>query len=371
MGLAIFLKHLREVIRSSIYRQEIEEYKDFIQSENNYKWIKWIIDGKIYLDLTDNCPYCITNISKKKTKITKISEIYEPRVIEYLNKIVAVFTRLEKYFSEDTKKVVSGFISNIEGYTNDQAYYLLEVKDQIDRLNKKFNDSKKLGFQSLKDVAKVIEALKNQRIDISLFSHLRSQATVEKVDIVNKSIDELLTKASILQGKIAMQNKHIEKIIQENKIEINAFLKNAGFDYTVDLVEDVKKQYSLKLIHKDITDTVTDVREHLSFGERNAFSIVLFMYDALKSKTDIIVLDDPISSFDKNKKYAIIDMFFRRDKSLRNKTVLMLTHDFEPIIDMIFHHRDKFEIPLASFFRKQSRDAFGKSYREKQHKNLH
>ena len=27
----------------------------------------------------------------------------------------------------------------------------------------------------------------------------------------------------------------------------------------------------------------------------------------------------------------------------------MLTHDFEPIIDMIFHHRDKFEIPLASF----------------------
>ena len=47
----------------------IEEYKYFIQSENNYKWIKWIIDGKVYLDLTDNCPYCITNISKKKTKM--------------------------------------------------------------------------------------------------------------------------------------------------------------------------------------------------------------------------------------------------------------------------------------------------------------
>ena len=81
---------------------EIAEYKDFIQSEDNYKWIKWIIEGKVYLDLTDNCPYCITNISKKKTKITKISEIYEPKVIEYLNKIVAVFKRLDKYFSEDT-----------------------------------------------------------------------------------------------------------------------------------------------------------------------------------------------------------------------------------------------------------------------------
>jgi ABC-type lipoprotein export system ATPase subunit len=328
---------------------EIEEYRDFIQSDNNYKWIKWIIDGKVYLDLTDNCPYCITNISKKKAKITKISEIYEPKVIEYLNKIVAVFTRLEKYFSEDTKSNVHGFISNIEGYTNDQVHYLLEVKDHIDRLNAKFNDSKSLGFRSLKDVDKVIEILRNQIIDINLFSHLKSEATIQKVEIVNKSINNLLEKASILQGKIVLQKKHIEEIIKDNKFEINAFLKNAGFDYNIDIVEDSKKQYSLKLIHKDITDTVTDVKEHLSFGERNAFSIVLFMYDALKSKSDLIILDDPISSFDKNKKYAIIDMLFRKEKSFKNKTVLMLTHDFEPIIDMVFHHRDKFAIPLASF----------------------
>src|SRR5690554_1382454 len=328
---------------------EIREYKDFIQSENNYKWIKWIIDGKVYLDLTDNCPYCITNISKKKAKITKISELYEPKAIEYLNRISAVFSRLDKYFSDDTRKIIQGFISNIEGYTNDQVHFLLEVKDQIDRLNAKFSDPKNIGFRSLKDVDKVIEVLRNQRIDINLFSHLKSTATSQKVEIVNESIDNLLEKANILQGKIVIQKKHIEKIIRENKTEINAFLKNAGYDYHVDIVEDSKKQYSLKLIHKDITDTVKDVKDHLSFGERNAFSIVLFMYDALKSKSDLIILDDPISSFDKNKKYAIIDMLFRKERSLKNKTVLMLTHDFEPIIDMVFHHRDRFEIPSASF----------------------
>ena len=191
--------------------------------------------------------------------------------------------------------------------------------------------------------------LRNQRIDINLYKHLNSVATSQKVDIVNKSIDSLLGKANILQGKITRQKMHIEKIIQENKSEINAFLKNAGFDYHVDLVEDSKKQYSLKLLHKDISDTLSDVKDHLSFGERNAFSIVLFMYDALKSKSDIIILDDPISSFDKNKKYAIIDMLFRKERSLKNKTVLMFTHDFEPILDMVFHHRDRFEIPSASF----------------------
>ncbi|NWF88525.1 MAG: hypothetical protein HXY50_03590 [Ignavibacteriaceae bacterium] len=266
-----------------------------------------------------------------------------------MNRIVAVFTRLEKYFSDDTKNIIHGFISNIDGYTDDQVHYLLEVKDQIDRLNNKFNDSKNLGFRSLKNVDKVIEVLKNQIIDIELFTHLNSSATCQKVEILNKSIEELLVKTNILQGKIAIQKKHIEKIIHENKVEINAFLKNAGFDYHVDIIEDSKKMYSLKLIHKDITDTVTDVKNHLSFGERNAFAIVLFMYDALKSKSDLIILDDPISSFDKNKKYAMIDMLFRKQRSFKGKTVLMLTHDFEPIIDMILHHRDRFELPSAYF----------------------
>jgi len=104
------------------------------------------------------------------------------------------------------------------------------------------------------------------------------------------------------------------------------------------------------LLHIDFQGkAVDDVRQHLSFGERNAFAIVLFMYDVLKSKPELVVLDDPISSFDKNKKYAIVDMLFRKEKSFRGKTVLMLTHDFEPIVDMVYHHRGRFEVPIATF----------------------
>ncbi len=115
------------------------------------------------------------------------------------------------------------------------------------------------------------------------------------------------------------------------------------------MIDDSEGNYKLKLLHNDVKDEITDVKEHLSFGERNAFSLVLFMYDVLKHSPDLVILDDPISSFDKNKKYAIVDMLFRKEKSLKGKTVLLLTHDFEPIIDMIHHHRDRFEIPTASF----------------------
>ncbi len=73
------------------------------------------------------------------------------------------------------------------------------------------------------------------------------------------------------------------------------------------------------------------------------------MYDVIKKKPDFIILDDPISSFDKNKKYAIVDMLFSKEKAFRGKTVLMLTHDFEPLIDMLQHHSDRFEMPSAAF----------------------
>jgi hypothetical protein len=73
------------------------------------------------------------------------------------------------------------------------------------------------------------------------------------------------------------------------------------------------------------------------------------MYDALKSNPDLIILDDPISSFDKNKKYAMIDMLFKKEKFLKGKTVLMLTHDIDPIVDMMLVHTDRFDIPYSTF----------------------
>ena len=73
------------------------------------------------------------------------------------------------------------------------------------------------------------------------------------------------------------------------------------------------------------------------------------MYQVLKENPDLIVLDDPISSFDKNKKFAILDALFRGENSFSGKTVLLMTHDLEPIIDMVLNLAPKFKNPAASF----------------------
>ena len=67
------------------------------------------------------------------------------------------------------------------------------------------------------------------------------------------------------------------------------------------------------------------------------FSLVMFMFDAVNENADLIVLDDPISSFDSNKKFAVIRRMFdnQQEVTFRDRTVLMLTHDLQPIIDYI------------------------------------
>ena len=344
-------KALKEGNKVTNIPQDLEIYKDYIQDRNNFKWIKWQLEGKQFIDVTGNCPYCVNDITERKEAINKVGEIYEVKAIENLNKVVAVFQRLNKYFSDKTKTIIDEFIKNVDGYTTEQVDYLKEVKHQVDRLNEKFGEAKNIGFFSLKDVNvdQVIEKLKTYTIDINLYNHLQSEGTLEKVVKINESIEQLLKKAGELQGKINIQKKLIEKLVDENKVTINLFLRNAGYKYSVDLIEDEKGKHKLKLIHVDLENEVKDAKACLSYGERNAFALVLFMFDALKNQPDLVVLDDPISSFDKNKKYAIVEMLFRKESCFRGKTVLLLSHDFEPIVDMVYHHSDRFEKPFAAF----------------------
>lgn len=327
----------------------LEDYEKLIRHEDNYKWIGWQINGNKYMDISANCPYCASSIEDKRDKIEAISKEYNAKSIEHLNNLLAIFERLDQYFSDETRKVINNFITNINGYTDEQKNYLVDVRGHIDRLWERLLKIKKMNFQDLKDVDKVSELALEHKINLDYLYHLNSQETRAKVDVINSALDSIIEKAGKLQGKVNKQKILLKKSIEENKTEIDEFLASAGYDYHVDILEEDDGTYKLKLIHNDYSQEINNAKLHLSFGERNAFALVLFMYEVLKYNPDLVILDDPISSFDKNKKYAIIDMLFRGQRSLENKTVLLLTHDFDPILDMVYHHRDRFKIPRAYF----------------------
>ncbi|MBF4296336.1 AAA family ATPase, partial [Vibrio anguillarum] len=143
------------------------------------------------------------------------------------------------------------------------------------------------------------EKLSNYKLDLQFFAIIDSKKTQVAIASINNSIDNVSKQAGKLQGKINMQRAGMQKLISKHQTDINDFLSYAGYKYAVEISgEDDKSQ--LKLRHIDYNDFVSRGDQHLSFGERNAFAIVLFMYECLAKKPDLIVLDDPISSFDKN-----------------------------------------------------------------------
>jgi hypothetical protein len=272
------------------------------------------------------------------------------KTIEHLNKVIAVFQRLKKYFTKETNDKIHIITHNIKEITKEQKNYLIEIKTQIDLLINKLSGLKELGFQSFKDVEKTIDLFLKYKIDLNFLSHLNTDETKILIDNINTSLDEVINKAGILQGEINKQKDGIQCTIKKYKKEINDFLKYAGYKYSVDIKLDKDEKYRMKLKHNDLDEMIGKADSYLSFGERNAFSLILFMYETLKNNSDLIILDDPISSFDKNKKFAILNILFRGKGSFQDKTVLLLTHDFEPIIDTLINLPHKFsKKPYVTF----------------------
>lgn len=327
----------------------LESYTAYLRSPLNSKWIKWQTDGNTYTSLSDNCPFCTNPTHDKKELIAQVGKEFDAKSLEHLNRILSVVESLGSYFSDDAKRTLADITRSVSPLSKEAIGYLLRIKDQIEMLKSKMLDLKGLSYFSMKDVEKVADYFARVKIDLTYLPELNSAPTAALVGQINGSLDNVLEKVGVLQGEVAKQNRLIKTTIEENKTDINEFLRYAGYKYYVD-VEYANASYKMRLRHVDYSKAVENGGQHLSYGEKNAFSLVLFMYECLSKNPDMIVLDDPISSFDRNKKYAVLDMLFRGKKSLRGKTVLMMTHDLEPVIDTLYNLPHKFDpLPSAAF----------------------
>ena len=334
--------------------EDLAPYTSFIKSEKSVKWIKWQIEGNNFLDTSTDCPYCTSPTEDKLTTILAVGKQYDAKTIEHLIAIKTIIEKLGKYLETETLKKVKSIINNKDGLKKEQTSYLVGLKNEIDTLKEKLSDAKSISFFSLRDVEQVKSYISCLKIDLGLLASMNSPDTKAIVDQINKSLESIVAKAGMLQGEINKQKRSIEKAISKYKHEINSFLRYAGYKYEID-IQDEANSYKMKLKHIDFPDNIDNGAFHLSYGERNAFSVILFMYECLTKNPDLVVLDDPISSFDKNKKFAILEMLFRGKESLQGKTILMLTHDIEPIIDLIKCLNHAFQpSPVAAFLKSSS-----------------
>ena len=313
--------------------EPLKGYEGFLQSDNPAGWITWQAKGKEFLNLSDNCPFCSTSSVDKETA-KKVSEEYESAAVKNMTAIRSVIDRLGGYFEPSYLVRLNALTTSIVDLSPEGSQFLAGLRGQIEIFLSKLTSLRGLSFHALQDADDIDYVLRSLKIDLSLLDGLNSEGTRLVVDLINEKIDEVAAQINEIRRRIGVQKTRIARLIKENQDGINDFLSSAGYQYSV-LIELNGESYRMILQHNDSPGHLETASQHLSYGEKNAFALVLFMHHVRWDKPDLVVLDDPVSSFDKTKKFAILHQLFHGKESIRGFTSLLLTHDIEPAIDIV------------------------------------
>lgn len=329
-------KSLKEQIKQEVeLDSSLSKYSAFKGILNWIDWIKTGIDilGQANVQI---CPFCGNDLSDDELHgVHSISSKGTSK--KFQNNINArnALLAINRFINEEGKKAITDFCNKKEPLGNVDASYL---KNNIERLEKEAE--KLFRWQnwlpvSASDIDQkgLLDHIAKSKIDLSIFDG-SSKELLEALNSYNNSLEKLEKEANRLAIDLSKLNAEKSKLIERFKKPINQFLKLSGIPYEVS-VELLDDKAFTHLRYSGVNENVSDVKKSLSYGEYNAIALCLFALEAINTKNTLIALDDPISSYDSEKRASIlISLFCDRNSGLclKGKTIVILTHDFETLV---------------------------------------
>lgn len=336
---------------------ELESYRPFIENaDNNIAWIDWVNKGEAF-DNIDCCPYCSEGLKENHIQKKEIfKKTYKKKDSQNLKEILELVQELKEFMSDEK---YNDLIKYIKSETPDDVIKMIvgKLTTELDLLISRFDAISDFGRKNIAmaDISDIEQQISHMEIPVDIFEIFRGEKLLNIFSRINEKIVQLKGEVSSLKKEMGELKGLLLATINASQMDINDFLKTAGINYEIEIraEDETNSKTILKQCFSDEKSNVENIREHLSWGEKNAFSLILFMYYAHMQNSDLIILDDPVSSFDSNKKYAILHRMFKnmgkQQISLLDKTVLLLTHDFEPITDFIVVGKMSKDNAVASF----------------------
>lgn len=336
---------------------ELESYRPFIENaDSNIAWIDWVNKGEAF-DNIDCCPYCSEGLKENHTQKKEIfKKTYKKKDSQNLKEILELVQELKEFISDEK---YNDLIKYIKSETPDDVIKMIvgKLTTELDLLISRFDAISDFGRKNIAmaDISDIEQQISHMEIPVDIFEIFRGEKLLNIFSRINEKIVQLKGEVSSLKKEMGELKGLLLATINASQMDINDFLKTAGINYEIEIraEDETNSKTILKQCFSDEKSNVENIREHLSWGEKNAFSLILFMYYAHMQNSDLIILDDPVSSFDSNKKYAILHRMFKnmgkQQISLLDKTVLLLTHDFEPITDFIVVGKMSKDNAVASF----------------------
>lgn len=273
--------------------------------------------------------------------------------LEFQQKVLVTDIKLKieqknrKPYTSISKVNFSEFNTNLETYLNN----LLEVNNIIESIaqNIVIFKEKYRNLQSIKDIINLLNIqitdLEYQKNRIEQDEECKTYQQ-ELMDIRKMEDDKKINKLNLEN----QQSQYLEKYFDK----INTLFKKFGsHNFKLERKNENngdKPVYTLKIIFHDCEITNEQLRSVFSESDRRALALAIFWAkitlktDEEKTKT-IIILDDPITSFDDNRITNTIDLF----KIYLEKVsqIIILTH--YPNFIKIFSEKTK-EDTITKFF---------------------
>lgn len=311
---------------------DLTNYEFLMKSDLKIKWYDWYQKGFEFYN-KKTCPFCTANNNDLVSQKEEIDKLFIKADVNNITNTSNIIKDIKEFLSNDATNNIEKILNNSQKLDDKEKKYLLDLKLEykyiFERLQK-LKDISYLSITKLDDIKKYIMDLK---FDFNMINKFKSDKFMETLKNTNKCINDALLGVNEIIKETNVLNSSIKVYIKKNENSINDFLLSIGMSYEVKI-----ERESIKLIFKN-SNVIVDPKTHLSWGEKNSFALALFLFDCLYQDPNLIILDDPVSSFDNNKKYGIIHYLFNKNNSLRNKTVMLFSHDIEPIIN--FYKKNK------------------------------
>lgn len=325
-----------------------------VKSMKPIEQAKWLTRHKAApkINSEETCPYCGTKDSERTKTCRQYDANRSNEAVKQWESIASIYSDLEEELARTPKATLNRVIKSTSHPTAQQIEEIVNLVGIADKtrgalssIDEAINDSKSLEqgvlAKKLNELSKVISSCP---IFLKTKNGKETDAgrAISRILSVTRSISQSQSEIDEISRALI---KNVRNTISNHKKEINDFLGQTGFPYQIVFDCNAATSEADILLTPNYSEEyqLTDAGESLSYGEKNALSLVLFMHEALRQPNSLVVLDDPISSFDYDKRYGILYALFSKNSSvfknnLSKKTVLVTTHDLLVLTDLIGIH---------------------------------
>lgn len=318
----------------------------------------------------NTCPYCLQHVSEdhKKQLFSSIEKVLSKKTEEHQSQLDKFQCNEIQINFEPYKDLNEEIVKKCLNCLNEFNYVISIINDNIAK--KKDNVYtpiviEKIGFISKLDALinslKLLEAarlefnknasnmvakskeLKNINDDIAYYDIIESYETYsrqlevkqkedKKLETYNSKLEEC--KKKIMDLEAQKRNIHIAKDFINNSLQYIFFTENRlSIEYKND-------KYYLLSRGKSVTP------KEISVGERNAIALCYFFSDIMQNKEKdniydnkyLLVIDDPVSSFDIDNRVGILSFLKYQLQSFlcgnADTKALIMTHDIQILYDI-------------------------------------